>query len=116
MIAAMKANKEVLQAVSALNHQQTAICVDMERAFLRDLEGGCTAPIGAIAIVKNDQLSFKGTLMSLDGKQRIDVNDSMPWFDNIEMEECLAFAKAQSQKVLSKGGGALMAEIKQSLK
>jgi hydroxymethylbilane synthase len=44
------------------------------------------------------------------------VNDYMPWFDNIEMEECLAFAKAQSQKVLAQGGGALMAEIKQSLK
>ncbi|QJP33584.1 hydroxymethylbilane synthase [Nonlabens sp. Ci31] len=116
MIAVMKVNEEVLQAVSALNDQQTAICVDMERAFLRDLEGGCTAPIGAIAIVKNGQLSFKGTLMSLDGKQRLDVNDSMPWFDNVEMEECLAFAKAQSQKILSQGGAALMAEIKQSLK
>lgn len=116
MIAAMEANKEVLDAVSALNDQQTAICVDIERAFLRDLEGGCTAPIGAIAIVKNDELSFKGTLMSLDGKQRIDVADSMPWFDTIEMEECYAFAKAQSQKILSQGGAALMAEIKQSLK
>ena len=115
MIAAMKANTEVLKAAAALNHQKTAFCVDIERAFLRDLEGGCTAPIGAIATVKNDQLHFTGTLMSLDGKQRIDVTDTMSWYDNVEMEECLAFAKAQSQKVLSQGGKELMAAIKESL-
>ena len=116
MITAMDSNKEVLTAVAALNHQQTAVCVDMERAFLRDLEGGCTAPIGAIAVVKEDQLSFKGTLMSLDGKQRIDVSDSMPWFDNVDRDACIAFAKTQSQKVLSQGGKELMAEIKAELK
>jgi hydroxymethylbilane synthase len=115
MIAVMSANKKVLRAVSKLNHRQTEICVDMERRFLRDLEGGCTAPIGAIVSVKNDQLTFKGTLMSLDGKQRIDVKDSMPWFDNIEMEECLDFARKQSEKVISQGGRELMTEIKQSL-
>ncbi len=115
MVAAMQTNTDVLEAVAALNHQQTAICVDMERAFLRDLEGGCTAPIGAIARVKNDQLYFTGTLMSLNGKQRIDVTDKMSWYNNIDMEECLAFAKAQSQKVLSQGGKELMAEIKESL-
>ncbi|WP_298955080.1 hydroxymethylbilane synthase [uncultured Nonlabens sp.] len=116
MITAMDSNKEVLTAVAALNHQQTAVCVDMERAFLRDLEGGCTAPIGAIAVVKEDQLTFKGTLMSLDGKQRIDVNGSMPWFDNVDKDACIAFAKAQSQKVLFQGGKELMAEIKTELK
>jgi hydroxymethylbilane synthase len=115
MIAVMSANKEVLQAVSKLNHQKTAICVDMERSFLRDLEGGCTAPIGAMVTVKEDLLTFKGVLMSLNGKQRIDVMDSMPWFDNITIEECLSFAKKQSQKVLSQGGQQLMMEIKQSL-
>lgn len=116
MITAMDSNNEVLTAVAALNHQQTAVCVDMERAFLRDLEGGCTAPIGAIAVVKEDQLTFKGTLMSLDGKQRIDVNGSMPWFDNVDNDACIAFAKAQSQKVLFQGGKELMAEIKTELK
>jgi hydroxymethylbilane synthase len=115
MIAAMQTNTKVLNAVAALNHQQTAVCVDMERMFLRDLEGGCTAPIGAIATVKNDQLTFTGTLMSLDGKQRIDVKDTMSWYDNVEMDDCLAFAKAQSQKVLSQGGKELMAKIKASL-
>lgn len=115
VVAAMSDNKTVVNAVASLNDQQTAICVGIERAFLRDLEGGCTAPIGAIATIKNDQLTFKGTLLSLDGKQRIDVADAMPWYNNMEMSEGMAFAKTQSQKIIAQGGAALMAIIKESL-
>jgi hydroxymethylbilane synthase len=115
MIAAMKNNTSAVNAASQLNHDATAVCVDTERMFLRELEGGCTAPIGAIAQIKGDQINFKGTLMSLDGTQRIDVADSIEWSQNMEMDVCLAFAKAQAQKILSQGGKELMAEIKASL-
>ena len=43
-----------------LNDEETALCVHIERQFLRVLEGGCTAPIGALATIKEEELSFKG--------------------------------------------------------
>ena len=36
-------------ALAHLNHKQTEICTFIERQFLKTLEGGCTAPNGALA-------------------------------------------------------------------
>ena len=47
--------KEILQKI---NHKTTQICVEIERNFLRTLEGGCTAPIGAIAVLKKIKSNF----------------------------------------------------------
>ncbi len=47
--------KEILQQI---NHKETQICVEIERNFLRTLEGGCTAPIGAIAKFEEDKITF----------------------------------------------------------
>ena len=35
------------------------------------MEGGCTAPIGALASIEHDNLHFEGVLLSLDGKQKL---------------------------------------------
>jgi len=114
MIAAMANNTAVLEAVSQLNHAQTQLCVDIERRFLRELEGGCTAPIGAIAQVNNGFLNFTGCLLSIDGTDRIDVQDQISLKD-VEKDEGYAFAKAQSEKVFANGGKTLMQSIKSSL-
>lgn len=115
MIAAMGNNTTVLEAVTRLNHSQTQLCVDIERRFLRELEGGCTAPIGAIAQIREDQLYFTGCLLSIDGKERIDVQDHIS-LEKIESDHGLAFAKTQAEKIFSKGGKALMTAIKSQLK
>ena len=48
----------------------TYVATQVERAFLRALEGGCTAPIGAFAQYDGQQkVYFKGGLWSEDGKK-----------------------------------------------
>lgn len=96
-------------ALAALNHEQTEICVHIEREFLRVLEGGCTAPIGALAKIDGDQISFKAALFSLDGQQRIGVEKKI----NISAHE--GFGKACAKEVLEAGGAELMREIKQAV-
>lgn len=66
------------EALTRLNHTPTATCVQVERDFLRLLEGGCTAPIGAYAYIKNNQLHFMGNLCSTDGTQKVEVKHSVP--------------------------------------
>ncbi|PRP67832.1 hydroxymethylbilane synthase [Nonlabens agnitus] len=113
MVAAMKENTDVVDAVAQLNHLDTQKCVDVERFFLRRLEGGCTAPIGAYAVIKQGRLHFTGCLLSLDGKQRIQttgISESLDWHD---LEE---FAFAKAEHILNNGGLKLMADIKESLK
>ena len=51
-----------------LHDDYTYVATQLERDFLRALEGGCTAPIGAFAEFKDNKLHFKGGLWSEDGK------------------------------------------------
>lgn len=112
MIATMQENTEVVTAIKKLNHLETQKCVDVERLFLRRLEGGCTAPIGAHATIEQGRLYFTGCLLSLDGKKRIQttgVCESLEW----KALEKFAFAKAEH--VINEGGLKLMASIKEVL-
>lgn len=40
-----------------------------ERAFLRTLEGGCQIPIGCLGELKDGELTIRGVVASLDGKE-----------------------------------------------
>lgn len=75
MIVALEEDEFVKDACEQLNHHETAVCVKIEREFLNRLEGGCTAPIGALAFVdeRTDEINFKGILLSRDGKKKIQV-------------------------------------------
>lgn len=73
MIAALKNDEFVRAACEELNHRPTEICTSLEREFLRILEGGCTAPIGALALIKEDEISLKGVVLSKDGSKKLEV-------------------------------------------
>lgn len=47
-------------ATTPLNHKATQQCCDAERAFVAVLEGGCTAPHGAVAYVEGETLRLEG--------------------------------------------------------
>jgi hydroxymethylbilane synthase len=66
---------EILALLQALQHQPTADRCYAERAFLRELEGGCQVPIGVNTIIDGDNLTLVGMVSSLDG-QRL-VTDSI---------------------------------------
>ncbi|MGB1269811.1 MAG: hydroxymethylbilane synthase [Flavobacteriaceae bacterium] len=99
------------EAVAKLNHKSTEVCTAVEREFLRELEGGCTAPIGALATVENDLMSFDGVLFSLDGEQKIEVT-----LKDIAVSEVANLGKQCAQEILSNGGKELMQQIKAELK
>ena len=73
MITALEEDDFVKTVCAELNHGDTEICINIEREFLNKLEGGCTAPIGALAYIKDEEINFKGVLLSTDGSKRIDV-------------------------------------------
>lgn len=112
LVVAMQDDEYVLDAVGQLNHLETEIATYIERQFLRTLEGGCTAPIGAIAKYNeaNDTMYFKGTLHSLDGKQKFEVEKNVPL---IEWKKLGFFA---AKEILENGGAALMTELRSQLK
>jgi hydroxymethylbilane synthase len=112
VVVAMAEDEFTLDALSQLNHIETEICTYIERQFLRTLEGGCTAPIGALAQYNQDDdtIEFNGCLLSLDGKQKIEIRKAV----DISQWKKLGFYSAQ--EILESGGSELMVEIKKQLK
>ncbi|PRZ26196.1 hydroxymethylbilane synthase [Flavobacterium granuli] len=111
VVVAMQNDNFTLDALSELNDIETEICTYIERQFLRTLEGGCTAPIGALAKYneEEDSIHFQGALFSLDGKEKMEVNKIFA----IEEWKKLGFHAAQ--EILENGGAELMKAIKASL-
>jgi hydroxymethylbilane synthase len=62
---------EVLELLKALQHQPTADRCYAERAFLRELEGGCQVPIGVNTVLDGDSLTLTGIVASLDGQKLV---------------------------------------------
>lgn len=102
-----KETKEILQKI---NHKTTQICVEIERNFLRTLEGGCTAPIGAIAVFEENKIKFSGRLNSLDGSKTINV------VEEFEYDDSENYGKKFAKFVLENGGKEMMEEIKKQIK
>ena len=111
MVVVAMANDEFCrQALNELNDIDTEVCTHIERQFLKTLEGGCTAPIGGLAVFVEDDIVFKGVLFSLDGKQKIEVEKTVP------MQEWKKLGFYCAQEILDNGGAELMKTIKINLK
>lgn len=61
-------DRKALDFLAALNCPETMIRITAERAFLLTLDGSCRTPIAALAEVDGDRLSFRGLIVSLDGR------------------------------------------------
>lgn len=112
VVVAMANDEYVLDAVSQLNDIETEICTYIERQFLKILEGGCTAPIGALARYNEleDTFIFKGVLLSIDGKQKLEIEKT------VDVSEWKKLGFYCAKEILENGGTELMKGIKESLK
>jgi hydroxymethylbilane synthase len=83
------------------NDQQTALCTKVEKDFLRTLMGGCTTPISALAEIENDELLFKGNILTVDGGSKVDIEKrvKLSYIDQLGRNAAL--------EILSNGGQAI---------
>lgn len=109
LVVTMESNSVCKTALSPINHTETALAVKVEREFLKTLEGGCTAPIGALATIDGDVLSLKAGLFSLDGKESYLIEESTA-LDKVD-----GFGRRCAELVLSQGGDQLMQELRSIL-
>ncbi|RTY76292.1 hydroxymethylbilane synthase [Flavobacterium sp. LS1R10] len=110
VIVAMAKDEFCREAVSELNDIDAEVCTHIERQFLKTLEGGCTAPIGALAVFTEEEIVFKGVLFSIDGKQKIEIEKTVP------MQEWKKLGFYCAKEILENGGAELMTAIKINLK
>ncbi|TFI55824.1 hydroxymethylbilane synthase [Mastigocladus laminosus UU774] len=60
---------ELISLLKAIEHPQTRDRCLAERAFLRELEGGCQVPIGVNTEINGSNLTLTGIVASVDGQK-----------------------------------------------
>jgi len=110
VVVAMEADAFCREALAQLNHKPTEIATHIERQFLKRLEGGCTAPIGALVSSIGNDIRFEGCLLSIDGKEKLHIEKVISADADYEHlgNQC-------ADELLQNGGTELMAQIKNEL-
>ncbi len=85
-------------ACKNFNDIETALCTKIERDFLRTLLGGCSTPISALAEIRGGEVIFKGNVLSIDGKEKIEVEE------RAEVLEAFELGTIAGKNVLQNGG------------
>ena len=63
-------DERALKYINALNHMDTHVCVNCERAFLEALDGNCKTPIAGQAKIIDGKIKFRGLIAMPDGSEK----------------------------------------------
>ncbi|WP_094745818.1 hydroxymethylbilane synthase [Vaginella massiliensis] len=94
-----------------INNTECELKATVERQFLNILEGGCTAPIGAlVSTVGEEQYHFHGAILSLDGQQKLEVEE------HFTKQDFQNFGRKMAEKCKILGAEKMIEQIKTQLK
>ena len=105
MVVARSQDDTILKACAALNDDQTATAVKIERDFLSALMGGCSTPISALAVVNRDSIEFKGNIVMPDGSKKAEVEMVF------KPHEINSAGKMAGEELLKNGGQDIVDEM-----
>lgn len=106
-------NAKIRKQLAFLNHKETAICTDIERQFLNEMEAGCSAPLGAYARYEDNEkdgdrdIVFEAVVMDLTGKRHFSVTE------RIKEAQALDAGRIAARELLDEGAAELMKSIQQ---
>ncbi len=99
-----QADPKVLEIVDLLNHEPTAACVRIERAFLRRMGGGCQVPMAAHAVVQNGEVVVSAAVVHVDGSPTVQDRFSGPTDD-------ASLGTALADSLIERGADSIMKSI-----
>jgi len=101
-----RSNDEKIKALLApLEDKTTRIRVLAERAMNKALEGGCQVPIGAYAIIDNEEIYLRGLVGAVDGSEIIqnEVRGKLDQGENL--------GNSLAQTLLSQGADVILKQV-----
>jgi len=93
---------ELAEICRPLNHKETAICTEIERDLLHELEAGCSAPVGAFAEFYKKNVYLYAVVLSIDGSLQYDIELES------DVENLDGLGKRAGRELLGKGAGDLI--------
>ncbi|MBD5604818.1 MAG: hydroxymethylbilane synthase, partial [Candidatus Eremiobacteraeota bacterium] len=97
---------ELARRIAAIfTHRETELAVRAERAFLRTLRGGCQAPVGAHAVVRDGTLHLDAAIAAIDGSRIVRGSDAVAEADVASVER---LGESLAHRLLADGGDAIL--------
>jgi hydroxymethylbilane synthase len=100
----------MFEIIRKINHIDTELAIRAERALLRQLEGGCQIPVGALGRVTNGRLYLEAMISNLDGN--LFIRDSI--LGDAKDPESLGMELAE--RLIEQGGTKILDEIRKIAK
>ena len=72
-------DERISNLLAPIHDHVTAVRLEAERAFLRELDGSCRTPLAGYAEFDNDMLLFHGLILKPDGTESHDVHLAGHW-------------------------------------
>ncbi len=101
-------DREMEEIIGFLNDEKSMISALCERAFLRELEGGCQVPMGAHCVIEDGKVRIRGFVSDLEGERFIEGEEE----GNREEAERVGIRLARY--ILDRGGREILDEIYKS--
>jgi hydroxymethylbilane synthase len=98
-------NSRARELVADLNHRPTGLELEAERAFLRELGGGCQIPIAGLARMREDRIRLVGLISSSDGKRIVRGEKAGA------AGEAGTLGRHLAEELLSRGGAEILQEV-----
>lgn len=76
---------ELVNAVNAIADAKAGLQAAGERAILRRLEAGCTAPVAATSVIEDDLITVHGGVFQLDGSRQAVASETGPLENSYEL-------------------------------
>ncbi|MEO1215366.1 MAG: hydroxymethylbilane synthase [Bacteroidota bacterium] len=70
-------DQELIENLQVLNDEVAFLTGKIERDFLNGVEGGCSAPVGAYAVIEGEEILFRAKVNSLDGKREVYLEEKI---------------------------------------
>ena len=92
--------------LAKINHNESFLATEAERAFLGTLEGGCQIPVGSYTRIDGDQFQITGFISSIDGTRFIK--------DKVEgdLSQAVYLASKLAKSLYNRGGDEILKEIR----
>jgi len=105
MVVCRNNDKESWEACRNFNDEDTALCVKIERDFLKTLMGGCSTPISALAQIENGKVVFKGNIVATDGSAKVEVEKQAT------VDNAADLGVTAAEEILKKGAADIVARL-----
>ena len=93
---------ELIELLSAIDHRESRLACESERAFLARLGGGCRLPFGALAEVEGGTLRARGFISDAEGTRAFRAEVSGP------VDEAESIGVQLAERLLAQGAAAFV--------